>query len=100
MAPYNASKAGVVELTRTLAVEYLTAGIRANSIILGGAEGETVTGQNSGSPATCGVRTMSMTSQRTCWQDNEHRKLRTFLHFFAQTKPGFFRAPASKLTAR
>ncbi len=41
MAPYNASKAGVVQLTRTLAVEYLTAGIRANSIILGGAEGET-----------------------------------------------------------
>ncbi len=29
---------------------------------------------------------MSMTSQRTCWPDNRHRKLRTFSHFFAQTK--------------
>ena len=101
MAPYNASKAGVVQLTRTLAVEYLTAGIRANSIILGGAEGERpLTGRSSGSPATCEVTTMSMTSQRTCWPDNQHRKLRTFSHFFAQTKRSFFPAPASKLTAR
>jgi NAD(P)-dependent dehydrogenase (short-subunit alcohol dehydrogenase family) len=41
MAPYNTSKAAVVQLTRTLAVEYLLQGIRANAIVLGGAEGET-----------------------------------------------------------
>ncbi len=41
MAPYNASKAAVVQLTRSLAVEYLAQGIRANAIILGGVEGGT-----------------------------------------------------------
>lgn len=41
LAPYNASKAGVVQLTRTLAAEYLLSGIRANSIVLGGADGAT-----------------------------------------------------------
>jgi NAD(P)-dependent dehydrogenase (short-subunit alcohol dehydrogenase family) len=41
MAPYNTSKAGVVQLTRTIAVEYLLQGIRANAVVLGGAEGET-----------------------------------------------------------
>jgi NAD(P)-dependent dehydrogenase (short-subunit alcohol dehydrogenase family) len=41
MAPYNVSKAGVVQLTRTIAVEYLLQGIRANAIVLGGAEGGT-----------------------------------------------------------
>jgi len=41
MTPYNTSKAGVVQLTRTLAVEYLLQGIRANAVVLGGAEGET-----------------------------------------------------------
>ena len=41
MAPYNASKAAVVQLTRTIATEYLSSGIRANSIILGGAVGGT-----------------------------------------------------------
>jgi NAD(P)-dependent dehydrogenase (short-subunit alcohol dehydrogenase family) len=41
MAPYNAAKAGVVQLSRTIAVEYLLHGIRSNAIILGGAEGDT-----------------------------------------------------------
>jgi NAD(P)-dependent dehydrogenase (short-subunit alcohol dehydrogenase family) len=41
MAPYNASKAGVVQLTRTIASEYLLSGIRANAVILGGAVGGT-----------------------------------------------------------
>jgi NAD(P)-dependent dehydrogenase (short-subunit alcohol dehydrogenase family) len=41
MAPYNASKAAVVQLTRTIATEYLSSGIRANSVILGGAVGGT-----------------------------------------------------------
>lgn len=41
MAPYNASKAGVVQLTRTIATEYLFNGIRANALILGGAAGGT-----------------------------------------------------------
>jgi NAD(P)-dependent dehydrogenase (short-subunit alcohol dehydrogenase family) len=41
MAPYNASKAAVVQLTRTIATEYLASGIRANAIILGGAVGGT-----------------------------------------------------------
>jgi NAD(P)-dependent dehydrogenase (short-subunit alcohol dehydrogenase family) len=41
MAPYNVSKAALVQLARTIAVEYLFNGIRSNAIILGGAEGET-----------------------------------------------------------
>ncbi len=41
MAPYNVSKAALVQLARSLAVEYLFNGIRSNAIILGGAEGET-----------------------------------------------------------
>ncbi len=41
MAPYNASKAALVQLARTIAVEYLFSGIRSNAIILGGAEGDT-----------------------------------------------------------
>ena len=41
MAPYNASKAALVQLARTLAVEYLFNGIRSNAIILGGAQGDT-----------------------------------------------------------
>jgi NAD(P)-dependent dehydrogenase (short-subunit alcohol dehydrogenase family) len=36
-APYNISKAGVVQLTKTFAVEYLANGIRCNVIIMGGA---------------------------------------------------------------
>ena len=41
MAPYNASKAAVVQLTRSLAVEYLERGIRANAVVLGGVRGGT-----------------------------------------------------------
>lgn len=41
MAAYNASKAGLVQFTRTLALEYLMWGVRANTIILGGADGGT-----------------------------------------------------------
>jgi len=59
MAPYNASKAAVVQLTRSLAVEYLAHGIRANTVILGGVEGGTnersrdaLVGLMSGSTAT------------------------------------------------
>ena len=37
---YNASKAAVVQLTRTIAVENLQTGIRANAIILGGVESD------------------------------------------------------------
>jgi NAD(P)-dependent dehydrogenase (short-subunit alcohol dehydrogenase family) len=36
-APYNIAKAAVVQLTKTLAVEYLEHGIRCNVIIMGGA---------------------------------------------------------------
>lgn len=36
-ATYNIAKAAVVQLTKTLAVEYLEHGIRANAIIMGGA---------------------------------------------------------------
>ena len=39
MAPYNASKAAVVQFSRTLAVEYLLDGIRSNAIVLGGVRG-------------------------------------------------------------
>jgi NAD(P)-dependent dehydrogenase (short-subunit alcohol dehydrogenase family) len=41
MAPYNVSKAGLVQLTNTLAAEYLLQNIRVNTIILGGADGDT-----------------------------------------------------------
>ena len=41
MAPYNAAKAGLVQLSRTIAVEYVLQGIRSNAIVLGGAEGDT-----------------------------------------------------------
>lgn len=37
MAHYNAAKAAMIQLTKTIAVEYLEQGIRANAIILGGA---------------------------------------------------------------
>jgi NAD(P)-dependent dehydrogenase (short-subunit alcohol dehydrogenase family) len=40
MAAYSASKAGLVQLSRTLAVEYLAEGIRVNAIILGGVASE------------------------------------------------------------
>jgi NAD(P)-dependent dehydrogenase (short-subunit alcohol dehydrogenase family) len=41
MAPYNVSKAGLIQLTNTLAAEYLLQNIRVNTIILGGADGDT-----------------------------------------------------------
>ncbi len=34
---YNVAKAGLIQLTRTMAVEYLERGIRANTIVMGGA---------------------------------------------------------------
>jgi NAD(P)-dependent dehydrogenase (short-subunit alcohol dehydrogenase family) len=40
MAAYNASKAGLVHLTNTTAVENASHGIRANAIIMGGVESE------------------------------------------------------------
>jgi NAD(P)-dependent dehydrogenase (short-subunit alcohol dehydrogenase family) len=40
MAAYVASKAGLIALTKTMAVEYGERGIRMNAIILGGAEGD------------------------------------------------------------
>ena len=40
MAAYIASKAGLIALTKTMAVEYAGKGIRMNVIILGAAEGE------------------------------------------------------------
>jgi NAD(P)-dependent dehydrogenase (short-subunit alcohol dehydrogenase family) len=39
MAAYNASKAAIVQFSRTLAVEYLLDGIRSNAVILGGVRG-------------------------------------------------------------
>lgn len=42
-AAYNTSKAGLVQLTRTLAVEYLQHKIRFNVVYLGSVEGETNT---------------------------------------------------------
>lgn len=39
MAPYNASKAAVVQFSRTIAIEYIFDGIRCNSILLGGVRG-------------------------------------------------------------
>jgi NAD(P)-dependent dehydrogenase (short-subunit alcohol dehydrogenase family) len=39
LAAYNASKAAVVQFSRTLAVEYLLDGIRSNAIILGSVRG-------------------------------------------------------------
>lgn len=41
MAAYNSSKAAITQFTRTLAVEYMLYGIRANTVILGGAHGQT-----------------------------------------------------------
>lgn len=40
MSVYVASKAGLIALTKTLAVEYADRGIRMNSIVLGAAEGD------------------------------------------------------------
>lgn len=40
MAAYVASKAGLITLTQTMAVEYADYGLRMNVIVLGGAEGE------------------------------------------------------------
>jgi NAD(P)-dependent dehydrogenase (short-subunit alcohol dehydrogenase family) len=37
VAAYNAAKAALVQLTKTIAVEYLDRGIRANAIVMGGA---------------------------------------------------------------
>lgn len=39
MIAYNTTKAGLVQLSRTLAVEYLFDGIRSNAVILGGIRG-------------------------------------------------------------
>jgi NAD(P)-dependent dehydrogenase (short-subunit alcohol dehydrogenase family) len=41
MAAYNSSKAAIMQFTRTLAVEYLPHGIRANTVILGSVHGGT-----------------------------------------------------------
>lgn len=41
MAAYNSSKAAVAQLTRTLAIEYMMWGVRANTVILGGVDGDT-----------------------------------------------------------
>ena len=38
MAAYSSSKAGLVQLSRTLAVEYVDEGIRINAIVLGGVD--------------------------------------------------------------
>jgi NAD(P)-dependent dehydrogenase (short-subunit alcohol dehydrogenase family) len=43
MAAYSASKAGLVQLSRTLAVEYVHEGIRVNSILIGGIATEQAT---------------------------------------------------------
>lgn len=43
MAAYNASKAGLVQLTRTQAIEYADRGIRSIAVILGGVDGDTGT---------------------------------------------------------
>ena len=40
LAAYNASKAGVVQLSRTLAVEAVSRGVRVNAIVLGGVPSE------------------------------------------------------------
>ena len=37
-AAYNSSKAGLVQLSKTLAVEYLLDGIRVNAIVMGGVD--------------------------------------------------------------
>ena len=39
MAAYNASKAAILQFSRTLAVEYLLDGIRSNAVVLGGVRG-------------------------------------------------------------
>jgi 3alpha(or 20beta)-hydroxysteroid dehydrogenase len=66
LAPYNASKAGLVQLTNTVAVEGHDFGVRANSILLGGVrtEGGYATGVAMGrmargepAPTEPGVRT-------------------------------------------
>lgn len=41
MAAYNSSKAAIAQFTRTLAIEYLVWGVRANTVILGGVDGDT-----------------------------------------------------------
>ncbi|MFB1298528.1 SDR family NAD(P)-dependent oxidoreductase [Mycobacterium sp. pW049] len=41
MAAYNCSKAAITQFTRTLAIEYLMYGIRANTVILGATHGST-----------------------------------------------------------
>ena len=41
MAAYSSSKAGLLQLTKTLAVEYQPEGVRVNAIILGGVASET-----------------------------------------------------------
>lgn len=41
MAAYNSSKAAITQFTRTLAIEYLMWGVRANSILLGAVPGDT-----------------------------------------------------------
>jgi NAD(P)-dependent dehydrogenase (short-subunit alcohol dehydrogenase family) len=40
MAAYNASKAGLLQLTNTVAIEYGARGVRCNAIVLGGVESE------------------------------------------------------------
>jgi NAD(P)-dependent dehydrogenase (short-subunit alcohol dehydrogenase family) len=40
MAAYNASKAGLLQLTNTIAIEYGARGVRCNAIVLGGVESE------------------------------------------------------------
>jgi NAD(P)-dependent dehydrogenase (short-subunit alcohol dehydrogenase family) len=40
MAAYTASKAGLIALTKTLAVEYFDRGVRMNAVVLGAAEGD------------------------------------------------------------
>jgi len=43
MAAYNVSKAGLIQLTKTQAVEYADRGIRSLAVILGGVDGQTGT---------------------------------------------------------
>ncbi|MGD9958294.1 SDR family NAD(P)-dependent oxidoreductase [Nocardioides sp.] len=43
MTPYNAAKAGMLQMSKTQAIEYADRGIRSLSVILGGVDGDTGT---------------------------------------------------------
>ena len=103
MTAYSSSKAGLVQMSKTLAVEYLFDGIRVNAIIMGGVETpQAVRSQDSFAQRLRGPdyeRPLEPGPWTPCCSSNPGTSGRCS-HCCARTMPGSSREPRSALTGR